>query len=250
MANTEVYSHPEVDEKTPIISHVVELRKRLMWCALVLVGTTVFSLIFARDIFRILELRAGKIDLIYIEMTEMVGAYFRVSFVSGLVLALPFIVYQLVMFIRPGLTLSERKYLYMLLPGILISFLAGAAFGYFIMIPPMIKFLISFGSDIATPQIRVGNFVSLMLRLLFATGLCFEMPVVIFFLSRIGIVNAQLLSKYRRFAMVGAFVLAAIITPTFDPFNQTIVALPLIVLYEVGILLARIGQKRKRRAAT
>ncbi len=249
MTDTGALSHPEVNEKTPIISHVVELRKRLMWCALVLVGTTVFSFIFARDIFRILEMRAGEIDLIYIEMTEMLGAYFRVSFVSGLVLALPFIVYQMVMFIRPGLTLNERRYLYMLLPGILVSFALGAAFGYFIMIPPMIKFLISFGADIATPQIRVGNFVSLMLRLLLATGLCFEMPVVIFFLSRIGIVNAGLLSKYRRFAFVGAFILAAIITPTFDPMNQTIVALPLIVLYEVGILLARIGQKRKARAS-
>ena len=246
MAGSKVYSHPEVDTETPIISHVVELRKRLMWSALVLAATTVFSLIFARDIFKLLESRAGNITLIYTEMTEMVGAYFRVSFVSGLVLALPFIVYQVVMFVRPGLTLSERKYLYFLLPGILISFVAGAAFGYFVMIPPMIKFLITFGSDIATPQIRARNFVSIMLRLLFAVGICFELPVVIFFLSRIGVVNAGLLSKYRRHAIVGAFILATIITPTFDPLNQTIVALPLIVLYEVGILLARIGRKRQR----
>lgn len=168
---------------------------------------------------------------------------------TGFALALPFLVYQFIMFVRPGLKANERGYLYLLLPGILFSFAAGAAFGYFILIPPMVNFLITFGSDIATPQIRVGNFVSLMMRLLFAIGLSFEMPVVIFFLSRIGIVNPERLSRFRKFAFILAFVVGAAITPTFDPVNQTIVALPLVVLYEIGILLSRIARKREKKSA-
>ncbi|MFH0846476.1 MAG: twin-arginine translocase subunit TatC [Chloroflexota bacterium] len=240
-----------MDEETKqtILAHLAELRKRLIYCLIAVILTTGLAFVFTRDVFRLLESRARGISLIYIEMTEMLGAYFRVAVISGVVLALPFIVYQLVMFVRPGLTARERGYLYSLLFGLFISFALGAAFGYFILIPPMARFLITFGSDIATPAIRVGNFVSLMLRLIFAVGICFEMPILVFFLAKIGIVNAGLLARYRRFAIVGAFTLAAIITPTFDPINQTILALPLIVLYEVGILLARLARPAKRRAA-
>ena len=215
----------------------------------VVVITTAISAVFARYIFEILESRAENINLIYIEMTEMLGTYFRVAFVSGIVLALPFLIYQLVMFVRPGLNTNERKYLYFLLPSAMLAFAAGVAFGYFVLFPPMARFLISFGSDIAAPQIRVGNYVSLIVRLLFALGLCFETPLLAFFLAKIGVVTPKMLSKYRKFAVVGAFILGAIITPTFDPINQSIVAIPLIFLYELGILLAKLAQRKKKHRA-
>lgn len=177
----------------------------------------------------------------------MLGTYFRVAFVSGIVLALPFLIYQLVMFVRPGLNTNERKYLYFLLPSAMLAFAAGVAFGYFVLFPPMARFLISFGSDIAAPQIRVGNYVSLIVRLLFALGLCFETPLLAFFLAKIGVVTPKMLSKYRKFAVVGAFILGAIITPTFDPINQSIVAIPLIFLYELGILLAKLARRKEKR---
>lgn len=239
----------DLDRKLPVKSHLAEIRKRLLSCVVVVVITTAISAVFARYIFEILESRAENINLIYIEMTEMLGTYFRVAFVSGIVLALPFLIYQLVMFVRPGLNTNERKYLYFLLPSAMLAFAAGVAFGYFVLFPPMARFLISFGSDIAAPQIRVGNYVSLIVRLLFALGLCFETPLLAFFLAKIGVVTPKMLSKYRKFAVVGAFILGAIITPTFDPINQSIVAIPLIFLYELGILLAKLAQRKKKHRA-
>lgn len=234
-----------LDTKLPIRSHLQELRSRLLKCVIVLGVTTVASFFFAKYVFYVLEAVAEGIDLIYIEMTEMISTYFHVCFTCGLALALPFIIYQLVMFLRPALGPTERKYLTFLLPGVVFSFAAGVAFGYFVLVPPAAKFLITFGSDIATPQIRVGNYVSLMVKLLFAIGLCFETPLLIFLLSKLHIVTPEKLSKYRKFAVLGAFILAAIITPTFDPINQTIVAVPLIILYEIGILLAKLARRRE-----
>lgn len=232
------------------MSHLEELRHRLFKCAIAVVITTVASFCFTNYIFKLLASRAEGIQLIYIELTEMLGTYCMVAITSGIVLALPYLLYQLVMFIRPALTAKERKYLYILLPSVFLSFAAGVAFGYFVLIPPAAKFLITFGNDIAMPQIRIGNFVSVMVKLLFAIGLVFETPLLILFLSKVGVVTPESLSKYRKWAIIGAFVIGAVITPTFDPINQSIVAIPLIVLYEVGILLARITRRRKKVASS
>jgi len=135
------------------------------------------------------------------------------------------------MFVSPALTHKERKYVYLILPWIALMFLGGVAFGYFIQIPPATKFLITFGSEIATPQIKIGNYISIVSRLLVAIGLVFEMPVVTTFLSRLGIITPKWLANKRKVAIIFAFILGAIITPTFDPINQTLVAAPLIILY-------------------
>ena len=112
--------------------------------------------------------------------------------------------------------------------------------------PPALDFLIDapFISDIAEPQIRIGNYISVVTTLLFAVGLVFELPLIIFFLTKIGVVTPQWLSKYRKYAIVVAFILAAVITPTFDPLNQTIIAIPIIFLYEIGILLSRLARRK------
>jgi sec-independent protein translocase protein TatC len=234
----------------PLRAHLEELRKRLLKGFLAVVLTTSFSFIFAGRIFNLLQSRAGGVNLIYIEMTEMIETYFQVAIISGVVLALPYLIYQLVMFIRPGLTDKERHYLYILLPSVFLCFAVGVLFGFYVLVPPAVEFLISFGSDIATPQIRVGNYISLMTRLLFAIGLCFETPLLMFFLAKIHILNADLLARYRKIAFIGAFVIGAVITPTFDPINQTLVALPLYILFEVGILLARLARRGEKKRAT
>ena len=153
------------------------------------------------------------------------------------------------MFVAPGLNSRERKYLYALMPATILAFLAGAAFGYFVMFPPMVRFLLEFGSDVAMPLISIGSYVNLMLTLLFWMGLIFEMPVVIFFLAKIGLVKPSFLSRNRRYALVLAFVLGAIITPTFDPINQSIVAAPIIVLYEASIWLAKLAARGQQEPA-
>lgn len=234
------------DGVLPFTSHLEELRTRLFRCAIAVVITTGASFCLAKYVFDLLESRDEGIELIFVEMTEMIGTYCMVAITLGIVLALPFIIYQVVMFIRPALTHREKKYLYLLLPGVFLSFAAGVVFGYFVLIPPGAKFLITFGSDIADPQIRISNFVSVMTKFLFAVGLCFETPILILFLTKVGIVTPETLSKYRKWAINRAFVLAAIITPTFDPLNQSLVAVPLIILYEVGILLSRIFRNREK----
>jgi sec-independent protein translocase protein TatC len=234
--------------KLTLLGHFQELRKRLIRIVLAVVITTSISFIFYDWIFHILILPTKGIDLIFIEMTEMVGTIMKVCLASGLVLAMPYITIQIILFVSPALTSREKKYVYTILPWITFMFLAGVAFGYFVLIPPATTFLLSFGSNIATPQIKIGNYISVITRLLLAIGLVFEMPVVIAFLSRIGIINSSWLAKKRKVAIISAFILAAVITPTFDPINQTLVAVPLIILYELGILLAKLVQRRKAQA--
>jgi sec-independent protein translocase protein TatC len=175
----------------------------------------------------------------------MIGIVMRVCLISGIILAIPYLTYEFIMFVAPALTPKEKRYVYLILPWIALMFAGGVVFGYFILIPPAIRFLTTFGSNIATPQIRIANYISIVTRLLLAIGLVFEMPVVSTFLARLGIVSSQWLASKRKIAIILAFVLAAIITPTFDPINQSLVAVPLVVLYELSIWLARLVQKKK-----
>jgi len=238
-----------VDKRLTVLGHLVELRIRLIRGVIAVAITTIISFAFAPQIFEILKAPAGDFNPIFIEMTEMIGTYMRVSLFGGLILAMPYLTYELVMFISPGLTRKEKKYVYLILPWIALMFAAGVVFAYFILIPPATKFLIHFGSEIATPQIKIGNYVSVVTRLILAIGLIFEMPVLTTFLSRLGIITPKWLSDKRRIAIVFAFILAAIITPTFDPVNQSLVALPLVALYEMSIWLAKLVHKREAQPA-
>jgi sec-independent protein translocase protein TatC len=134
---------------------------------------------------------------------------------------------------------------WILLPASVVSFALGVAFGYYILLPPAINFLLNFGGDIATPLIRIGSYVGLVTTLLFWLGAIFELPIVIFFLAKIGLVTPKWLAGKRKWVVVLAFVVGAMITPTFDPVNQSLVAGPIIILYELGYWLARIGVQDK-----
>ena len=238
------------DKRLTIFGHLGEVRRRLIRSVIAVLITTVIAFIFIEQIFHILILPAEGINLIYIEMTEMIGTYMRVSLVSGIILAMPYLTYHFLMFVSPALTSREKRNVYLILPWVALMFAAGVAFGYFILLPPAIKFLITFGSDIATPQIKIGNYIAIVTRLLLAIGLVFEMPVVTTFLAKIGVVSPKWLAAKRKPAIIIAFVLAAIITPTFDPLNQTLVAAPLIVLYEMSIWLAKLVYRKEPRTVT
>ena len=235
--------------KLTVLSHLYELRDRLIKSVIAIAVATVIAFVFADWIFYYLTKPAGDIPLIYIEMTEMLGTYMRVSLVAGIALAMPYLVYHVIMFVSPALTPREKKYVFLVLPWIALMFIGGVVFGYFVLIPPALKFLLTFGANIATPQIKVGNYIALVTRLLLSIGLVFELPVVTTFLARIGVVKAKWLAGRRRPAIIIAFILAAAITPTFDPINQSLVAVPLIVLYELSIWLARLVQKKPKEAA-
>ena len=236
-----------------IQDHITELRRRVMYSSIAVLVTTIIAFVFHEQVLSLLmqpaqgftNIPSGK--PIYTDLTEFISTAMKASLLVGLFAALPFVLFQMVMFVSPGLSPSERRYLYGLIPAVIIAFILGAAFGYRVLFPPAIHFLLSFGSDIATPYIRIGNYVSLMISLLLWMGVVFETPIVLFFLSRIGIVTPQQLARQRRYAVVVAFILGALITPTFDPINQTLVALPIIVLYEVGIWLAKFGARQRNR---
>ncbi len=233
------------EEKVTALSHLLELRKRLIRSVIAIAIASAIAFFFYDWIFYFLKLPAQNINLIYIEMTEMIGTIMKVSLAAGIVLAMPYLVLQGILFISPALTRREKKYVYLILPWVGLMFLGGVLFGYFVLIPPATRFLMNFGADIATPEIRVGNYIALITRLLLAIGFVFEMPVITTFLARLGIIKPGWLASRRRTAIIVFFIIAAMITPTFDPINQSLVALPMIVLYEMSIWLARLVYKKK-----
>ena len=231
-------------EVNTIWAHLNELRRRLIVCLIAIAVGIIISFIFAEQLFQVLVWPAKGIHLIFIDVTEMLGTYMQVCLIAGIIVAMPLLVYELIAFVAPALTPREKKYVWIILPFIFLMFIAGVAFSYFILLPPAMQFLISFGADIATPQIRIGNYVSLIGRLLLATGMIFEMPVITTFLARLGIISSKWMGQQRKWAIILAFILGAIITPTLDPVNQTLVALPLIALYEMSIWLAKLVEKK------
>ncbi|MFC2007180.1 twin-arginine translocase subunit TatC [Chloroflexota bacterium] len=233
------------EQRLTVLSHITELRSRLIKSVIAIAVAAVIAFLFYQWIFYILILPAEGIELIYIEMTEMIGTIMRVCIIAGIMITIPYLTYHVIMFVSPALSGREKNYVYLILPWIALMFTGGVLFGYFILVPPATKFLITFGSEIATPQIKVGNYIAIVTRLLLAIGLVFEMPVVTTFLARLGILKPEWLSGKRRIAVIFAFILAAMITPTFDPINQSLVAVPLIILYEMSIWLAKLVYKKK-----
>jgi sec-independent protein translocase protein TatC len=233
------------DKRVGILAHLRELKKRLFYSAIAVIITSAASFIFADRIFEIIKAPAGNIQFIFIEVAEGMSAYMQVCMISGLIIAMPFLIYQFLMFILPALKDNEKKLLTISLAWVVIMFAGGVAFGYFVLIPPAMKFLFQAGEWVATPQIRIGAYVIFVAKLLLVIGLVFELPVITTFLTRIGVIKPSWLASKRRPAVLVAFILAAIITPTMDPVNQAIVAVPLIALYEISIWLSKLVQHRR-----
>jgi len=227
------------EDRMTLIEHLEELRGRIVKAALALALTTLVSLLFTDRVMIALLAPSGGIKPIFLRPTEMFLTYMRVGLISGVALSMPVIVYQLMRFLAPGLRPNEKKWLYVLVPAATGFFLAGVAFAYFLMLPFALQYLLTFGSDLVEAKWAIGEYISFVTSLLLWVGVAFETPLVVFFMAKLRIVNAKKLSSYRKYAFVLAFVIAAIITPTPDPFNQTMVAVPIILLYELGIILAR-----------
>jgi len=233
-----------------VLEHIEELRFRLFISAISVVIGLGVSVYFGGEIIDFLkkpaEARNPDFALQFIEPFELFVTYFRVSLLGGLILGMPMIVYQGLRFVSPGLKPNERWWLYATVFGTFVLFLGGVAFAYYIALPPALGFLLDFGGgDIARPDIRVGSYVDFVTRLLFWTGVSFQTPLIVMYLSRFGIVSAGQLLRWWRFAVVAAFVVAAIVTPTIDPVTQSLVAGPIIVLYFLGIVLAVLVRPRR-----
>jgi sec-independent protein translocase protein TatC len=225
----------------PLMEHLKELRNRLIWAFGALLVTTAASLAFAKQVLKILIAPMGDTLPQALKPTESLGNYMKVALLCGVILAMPFIVYQIGRFVMPGLTKKERRYLFLLVPGATLCFVTGVAFAYFIMMPAAIPFLQGFMADIIKQQWAIGEYLSFVTSLLLWVGVSFEEPLFVYFLAKLGIVNAKMLSKNRKYALVLIAILSAVITPTVDPLNMMLVMGPLVVLYELGIILAKLA---------
>ena len=240
---------PDTEGRAPFMEHLKELRNRVLYSAISVAVGLVIGMIFGNQIIWLLKLPAGNIKLITTTLIEPVSVYFQVSLMTGVIIAMPFLVYQLFAFAAPGLTPKEKRTIFTILPAITFMFLAGVAFAYFIALPPAINFLYHFNNTIAEPLPSLSNYVGLVTRILLVLGLVFETQLIIMALARLGVVSPKWLAARRKWWIVIAFVIAAIVTPTPDPVNQTIVAVPLILLLELGILLARLVYKKRKQPA-
>lgn len=233
-----------------LFEHLQELRRRVTISAIAVIIGLAVSAYFGQDIIEFLkepaEKRVDNFEPSFIEPFELFVTYFRVALLGGVIIAMPVIVYEALGFVSPGLKPGERRWLYGTVIGATGLFLGGVAFAYYVALPPALDFLLNFGNgDLAQPNIRIGSYIDFVTRLLFWTGVSFQTPIVVMFLARIGLVRAGQLVRWWRLAIVVAFVIAAIVTPTIDPVTQSLVAGPIIVLYFVGIVLALFVQPKK-----
>jgi len=237
------------DEKQPFLSHLEELRKRLIVCAIAVGIGFVIAYFFSERLFLLLitPLKAVMPEgdqLIFTNLPEMFFAYIKVAFIAGILAAAPLIFYQLWMFVAPGLYQKEKKLVIPFVVSSTILFVGGALFGYFIVFPFGFKFFIGFANEYVKALPKVKEYFSFSVKLLFAFGIVFELPVVVFFLAKIGLVTPDLLRRKRKYAILLTFALAAILTPP-DVVTQLMMAGPLIILYEIGIMVAKLARKKK-----
>lgn len=225
----------------PLLEHLKELRTRLIRAFLALAVTTGISFLFVKQVLQFLIAPMGDTLPQALKPTEVLGNYMKVALICGVTLAMPVLVYQIGRFVAPGLTKKEKRWLFILVPGATLCFVAGVAFAYFVMMPAAIPFLLGFLSDVVEQKWAIGEYLSFVTSLLLWIGLAFELPLFVFFLAKLGLVNAEMLSRNRKYAVVGIAVLSAVITPTVDPLNMALVMGPLIILYELGVLLAKLA---------
>lgn len=231
-----------MDKPLTLIEHLAELRRRII-ISLVALGTaSILSLPFASSLLVILKLPAqGLIErLVFFSPQEGFLIYLRIAFLCGWVIAMPVILYQVWAFILPAMEekLKKRAANFVLLCS--ITFIIGGLFAYFILIPPALRFLLNFAKNELVPVISANKYISFVISLILGGGLVFQMPVLSFILTKLGVINPQILRKKYKYAIVIIFSVAAIITPTIDAFNMLILAVPMLFLYEVSIWISKI----------
>lgn len=243
------------DTRAPLLDHLIELRRRLLWSVAALGLAFALCLYFARPIFAFLVqplVRAGQGKIIYTQIFEAFFVEIKVAFFAALMLAFPVIANQLWQFAAPGLYRAEKKALLPFLFATPILFLCGAALAYYVAIPVALHFLLGFQGNLGGIQQEalpaVGNYLSFIMQFLFGFGLSFLLPVLLMLLERAGIVTRAQLKGARRYAIVGAFAIAAVLTPP-DVGSQLLLAIPLILLYELALIGIWFTERRRAKAS-
>ena len=240
-----------------ILDHLNELRIRLTWAFAGLVLTTIASFFWTRQLLlwmiglargvsltRTTALTNELNELIILGPAEGIQVYFKVALLSGAILAMPWLILQLWLFIAPGLTKQERRYIYLFVASASILFAMGVAFTVFILMPTALGFLGSFEAEIFRPEWTANEYIRFVTNFIFWIGVSFELPIVVYFLALFGLVTSHQLLEHWRVAVVAIAVIAAMITPTIDPVTMLLTMAPLLILYFLSIGLARIGYRR------
>lgn len=232
------------DRELTIVEHLDELRRRIIYILIAVGIASGLSYHFIDEILAFIT-KAGRIEkLVFINPTEAFFVIVKLCILSGVVGAMPFILYQVWKYVGVALKKEERKYLIYFGPVSYILFLCGAAFAFRGVLPLGIRFLLSFATESITPMITLNAYVSFLLQMITAFGLMFELPLVILLLSKLGIVTPEMLKKWRKYAIVIIFLVAAILTPP-DVISQIMLAVPMLLLYEVSIIICKVVTKKR-----
>ncbi len=256
------------EQKMSLIEHLSELRKRIVICLVALAIAFIFTFSYSEHIFKLLlfplhytpkvSLKEGLVfvsdqklqntKLVFLGPAEAFWMNMKIALVSGFILTIPIIFYQIWKFVSPGLYQHEKRYIVPFVLSATGLFLMGVVFCYLIVLPFAMGFLLTYKvGDFLMPMLSVGLYVDFLLKFLLAFGFVFELPILIVITTRMGLITPETLRKYRKLAIVLAFVVAAIITPTPDAFNQTLMAVPMIILYEVGIWVSVFINRRSNK---
>jgi sec-independent protein translocase protein TatC len=238
LQSTMTTDNPALDRELPLVEHLREFRNRLVIVLVTLAVTTALCMPFAD---RALELLISPLDQkpIALSPTDTIVQYFRVALVGGVAFAMPMMLYQIVAFLLPALTRRERRYLFFFLPFATLLFAGGVLFAALIALPVSVSWLQDFGTNFAENQYNLPYYVEFVTTMLLGLGLGFELPLVIYFLAKLGIVTYPFLVKNSRWAFLITAIIAAVLTPTPDPLTMLVVLVPLFMLYLLGVLLAR-----------
>ncbi|GMT42568.1 MAG: Sec-independent protein translocase protein TatC [bacterium] len=230
-------------EKVPFTEHLEELRRRII-TSIVVVGSAFVLTYSVSD--RLLSPLAALVDvkLVFIAPTEAFFVNLKVAFYTALAVSAPLLFYQTWAFVAPGLLEREKKYTVRLMAGSTLLFAVGVAFCFYMVLPLGLKFLIGYGGDMLLPMLSVGAYLGFCLKLMLVFGIVFQLPLVVAFLYFTGITDIEGLIKFRGYLVVGSFILAAVVTPP-DVFTQVVLALPLIILYELSLITIRIFGGKK-----
>lgn len=235
------------EKEMTFIEHLEELRWRIIYSLIGIVIGTIIAWIFIDFLVEEILLRPAKESEVSLQNLKPFGQiflYFQIALIAGLILSIPNVFYQFWKFISPALRKHERKYILAIVIFSTICFLAGIAFAYFVMLPLALSFAVQFGTQTIKNEFAVDEYMSIIVSVMLAAGLVFELPMLSFFLSKLGILKPSFMRKYRKHSIVIIMIAAAVLTPGTDPVSQVILALPLVLLYEISILVSKFSQKK------
>lgn len=221
----------------PISGHLQEFRKRLIICLAAVAIASGIAYQFVDDIIAMISAPAGK--LYFLNPTEVFFSYLEIAVCTGALVTLPILCYEIWQFVCPALAPTERHAVLWLVPFAVLLFYAGLSFSFFLVLPAAVQFFMGFSTDTLQPMFSLNSYLSFFIAFMLPFGVVFELPLILFFLGKIGIVSSVFLKRKRRILIVLAFVFAGVISPTTDIFTQTMIAVPMIVLYEVSIYLVQ-----------